>query len=61
MEKHISRLYKTCSYRFYSPLMNGHGVECAARRGGDENDSLADLGRERPRDFYIEIVAEAFI
>jgi len=44
--------------------MNGFGAEPAARRGEemrDDENRLTNLGKQRPRDFHIEVVAEASI
>jgi hypothetical protein len=57
----VSRPFKTCSNCLYSPLTNGFGAEPAARCGRRDESRRIDLGSQRPRDFHIEVVAEASI
>jgi hypothetical protein len=48
----------------YSFIMNGHGTEPSVRRGEEMRDDENDLpiwAGKRPRDFHIEVVAEAYI
>jgi len=60
----LVRPQKTCICCLCSPVMNGFGAEPAARRGEemrDDENRLTNLGKQRPRDFHIEVVAEASI
>lgn len=64
MEKHVSRLYRTCICHLYSPVMNGLGAEPAARRGEDVKDKENGLPiwvGQRPRDFHIKVVHLTFV
>jgi hypothetical protein len=64
MEQHVSILFKTYINCFYLPIMKGHPAEPVVQCGEEMRDNENDLliwAVQRPRNFHIEVVAEAYI